>query len=117
MLRMKSLPATVPEVVQALRLLMRGARAEKGFVGSSLYLDSDDENAINYEERWSSREDFEEQARTQRYRNLFGLMDLACEQPTLEIHFVSETRGLEYIAQTRGELSTFQPGQNQHQHS
>jgi len=90
-------------MVQALRVLTRGARAEKGFVTSRLCLEADDANTIHYEERWQTREDFEDQLRSSRYTRLLALMESAAKQPSLEFHFISETRGLEYLAAVRGE--------------
>lgn len=90
-------------MVQALRVLMRAARAEKGFMAGWLDLESDDANGIHYEERWQTREDFEEQLHSSRFTRLLDLMESASERPSLEFHFVSETRGLEYVAAVRGE--------------
>ncbi len=90
-------------MLQALRLLMRAARAEKGFVTGQLLADADDDLEICYEERWRSRDDFEDQVRSGRYTRLLALMESAQEEPSLEFHFVSESRGLEYVAAVRGE--------------
>jgi len=103
MLRMKSAPLQRAEVVQGLRVLMRAARAEKGFMTGWLGVEPDDANSIHYEERWQTREDFEDQLRSSRFTRLLALMESASEQPLLEFHFVSETRGLEYVAAVRGE--------------
>jgi quinol monooxygenase YgiN len=106
MLRIKSFAVRSVEVIQALRLLMRSARAEKGFLSACLNLDTEDTSLIGYEERWQTCEDFEEQARSPRYTRLLALMESAVEQPSLEFHFVTETRGLDYVASVRGEESS-----------
>ena len=103
MLRMKSSTLRTAEMIQALRALMRAARAEKGFITCQLYLDADDDLAIRYEEQWRTQKDFEDQLRSSRYTWLLDLMESATEQPVLEFHFVCETRGLEYVAAVRGE--------------
>jgi len=99
---MKSAPLRIAEMVQALRMLLRAVRAEKGFIAGRLCLEVDDANTILYEERWQTRKDFEDQLRSSRYTRLLALMESAAEQPSLEFHFVSETRGLEYVAAIRG---------------
>jgi quinol monooxygenase YgiN len=86
-----------------LRLLTRAARAEKGFITCQTYFDADDSNAIIYEERWQTQEDFEDQVRSARYSRLLALMESALEQPSLEFHFVSKTLGLDYVGAVRGE--------------
>lgn len=82
---------------------MRPARAEKGFLSSQIALDVDDASALRYEERWESDEDLESQIRSPRYTRLLALMESASERPSLEFHFIAETRGLEYVAAVRGE--------------
>lgn len=102
-LGMKCAPMRRAEMVKALRLLLRAARAEKGFISGRLCLEADDPDTVIYKERWQTREDFEDQLRTSRYTRLLTLMESASEQPSLEFHFVTETRGLEYVAAVRGE--------------
>jgi quinol monooxygenase YgiN len=100
-LQMKSPPARKLATIQALRSLMRAARAERGFIACDLYLNADTENAIRYEEQWQSREELEDQVRSPRYTQLLALMESASERPSLTFLFVSETRGLEYVAAVR----------------
>jgi quinol monooxygenase YgiN len=81
---------------------MRSARAEKGLITCHLYQEADNPYAICYEEQWEARKDLEDQVRSTRYTRLLTLMESAAEQPTLDFHFVSETRGLDYIEGIRG---------------
>lgn len=91
------------EMLQAMRSLMRTARSEKGFVNCRLYVDAEDSNVLCYEERWQTRQDCEAQVRSTRFTGLLALMESASEQPTLEFHFILETRGLDYVAAVRDE--------------
>ncbi len=100
-LQMKSSPARQLATLQALRSLMRAARAERGFIACELYQAADAENVIRYEEQWQSREELEDQLRSPRYTQLLALMESASERPSLTFLFVSETRGLEYVAAVR----------------
>jgi quinol monooxygenase YgiN len=100
---MKSSALHTAEMVQALRLISRAARAEKGLLACRILLDTDDANTVDYEERWQTREDFDEQVRSPRYSRLLALMESAAEQPSLEFHFISDTCGLEYVREVRGE--------------
>jgi quinol monooxygenase YgiN len=100
---MKSSAQRRAEMVQALRLISRAARAEKGLVACRILLDADEANTVDYEERWASREDFDEQVRSSRFTRLLALMESASERPLLEFHFISDTRGLEYVGAVRGE--------------
>jgi quinol monooxygenase YgiN len=100
---MKTAPLRTAEMVQALRVVLRAARAEKGFIDGGLSLEADAPDTIRYEERWQAEEDFEDQLRSPRYARLLALMESALEHPGLEFHFISQTRGLEYVAAVRGE--------------
>jgi quinol monooxygenase YgiN len=101
---MKSPAVRTAEAIKALRLIMRAARAEKGLLGCNIMLDADEGNTIDYQERWQSREDFDDQLRSARYTRLLALMESASEQPLLEFHFVSCTCGLEYVEAVRGKV-------------
>jgi len=101
-LRMKSSPLHAGELVRAFRLLIRQARAETGFINCRLCLEANHADTICYEERWETQQDFEDQARSPRYVQILSLMESATEPPSLEFHFVSETRGLDYLASLRG---------------
>ena len=111
-LQLRSSPIRIGELVHALHSLMRSARAQKGFITCGIYLDADAEGAICYEERWETRLDLEEQLRSSRFTHLLDLMESAKEQPCLEFHFVSETRGLDYVAAVRDEETTVNRGAN-----
>lgn len=106
MLRMSSRPQRAVELLQAFRSLMRPAHAEKGFIACRVCFEADDPNTVCYEERWETREDFERQVRSPRYTRIMALMEYAAEQPTLEMHFVSQTKGLDYIAAVRKEKAS-----------
>ena len=80
-LRIKTSPRKAAELVQALRLLIRQARAEKGLISCRLCLEADDAKTVCYEERWETAEDFEEQIRSPRYNQLLALMESATEPP------------------------------------
>ncbi len=102
-LKIKTAPLRTAELVKALRSLARPAQAENGLVSWGLYLDANDANTVCFEEVWQSREDLEKQICLPRYTHLLGLMESAEEQPTLEFRFISEVRGLDYVAEVRGE--------------
>ncbi len=102
-MKIKTAPLRTADLVKALRSLARPAQAEKGLVAWALYLDANDANTVCFEEVWESREDLEKQLVSTRYTHLLGLMESAEEQPTLEFRFITEVRGLEYVAEVRGD--------------
>ncbi len=102
-MKIKTAPLHTTELVKALRSLARPAQAEKGLITWALYLDANDPNTVCFEEVWDSREELEKQICSRRYTQLLGLLESAEEQPTLEFRFISQVRGLDYVAELRSE--------------
>ena len=68
-----------------------------------MYRDLDEQNAVCYTEDWSSTEALEANIRSDRFSSLLALMETAAEPPTLEFRLVDDLRGLDYVAEVRGE--------------
>jgi quinol monooxygenase YgiN len=88
-------------MAQALRLVMRSARTDRGCERSDLYCEPDNPNAFCYEEDWSTVKDMDRQIRSERFTQILSVIETAAEPPVLEFRFFSGTRGLEYAAVVR----------------
>ena len=88
-------------MVKALRSIMLPARAERGFVSSSICQEVDAPEALCYIEEWASPEQMEEQFRSRRFGRLLAVMETAPKPPVLEVRLLAETRGLDYISTLR----------------
>ena len=100
-LRMVAPPERREEILHALRWLAGPIRAHPGCAGCRILQDLDDDNALVLVEEWTSRQAFERHLRSDDYRRLLTVAELAAEQP--EIHFdrVAERRGLDLVTEVR----------------
>ena len=79
------------------------ARLDSRCIQACLYRDIDEPNAVCYVEDWSSTEALETEIRSDRFSSLLALMETAAEPPTLQFRLVDDLRGLDYVAEVRGE--------------
>jgi hypothetical protein len=91
-------------MLQALRSVMLPAEFEAGSMGCLLSAQVDEVNSLHYREDWRTREDLEREIRSTRFGRLLAVIECADGLPTLEVHFISETQGWDYIRQLRGEV-------------
>src|SRR5271166_6227358 len=87
------------EMIQALQFLARQVQFDQQCPGCHVYAEVGIPEAICYVEDWLSTEDLDLQIRSDRFTHLLALMETAAEPPTLEFHFISETRGLDYVSE------------------
>jgi quinol monooxygenase YgiN len=94
-------PGRRAELVRALRSLMLPLQAAAGFVSSRLYLEADSREALCYVEEWRTSEDLDLQIRSSHYTRLLALMEEAAEPPGLQLNWVTDVKGLEYLRAVR----------------
>jgi quinol monooxygenase YgiN len=94
----------VQDLVEALRFLMSGTRLESGCRGCSVWVDPD--STVHYVEEWDTEADMRQRVRSPRFTTLLGVIESAHEPPRVQFDFVTTTRGLDYVAQVRGDVLT-----------
>lgn len=98
-----TLPAErLSEVTGILGPMAERTRAERGCLGCHLYRDALEANVLILEESWESETDLERHLRSQDYRQLLLIMELAKVPPEVRFNRVSHSTGLETIQQARG---------------
>lgn len=101
---MLQLVPRVAERSQILALLRARAelvRARDGCLKSDVYQDAGDQGALVYLEVWRDEPSASEHLRSPDYDLLLALMEASEEPPLLEFFFVSETRGVSWVAELR----------------
>ena len=88
------------DLLEALRFLMSGTRLESGCRGCSVWIDPD--STLQYVEEWETEADMRQRVRSPRFTSLLGLIESADGTPRVQFDFVTSTRGLDYVAQVRG---------------
>jgi len=78
-----------------------------GCTGCELTLStaSDDPPHIRYVEHWSSEEELRTRVRSNRFLRLVAVMEEARSAPQLTFTLTSRTRGLDYVAEVRCDLT------------
>jgi quinol monooxygenase YgiN len=80
---------------------MVSAQIDRGCDHAELARDAADASVLIYVEDWEDREQLERRIRSERFGSLLGLMEACSAAPSLELRFVSDVQGLDYVAALR----------------
>jgi len=94
-------PANRLKVVSAVRSTSGRTSAKPGLLKYGLYCDVDNDDALILVEEWESTEELHRYIRSDDFRIILSLMDLAEEAPEINIHEVSSTAGLDLVGKLR----------------
>jgi quinol monooxygenase YgiN len=100
-LRMMVRPQSAVQAIRAMRSITVAAQVERGFVSSRIYQEVGNPQVLCLEHDWNSEPELKSHIRSSCFTDLLMLMETALEAPVLEVHSVSETRGLEYFEEVR----------------
>lgn len=93
------------EALQVLRTLWGPVRSHPGCLATRLMRDEQDERVLTWVEHWQTREDHERHVRSDAFRRLLAVMDLAAEPPVLEVDQVELRQGFEVVELLLGAAS------------
>ena len=96
-LHMEFSPHTFDEAAAVLRSLVGPVRSESGCSATRLLLDAGENCTLMWVEEWRSIEEFEQHLRGEAFRRILAVIELAAEQPLVEIDDVSSRRGFELV--------------------
>jgi len=99
--RLPTVEAQTPDMVRALSRVMVSAQLERGCDHAELARDAEDSSVLIYSEDWADRGQLDRRIRSERFAALLGLMEACQATPRLEVRFVSDVLGLEYVASVR----------------
>lgn len=99
--RLPTAETQTPDMVRALSRVMVSAQIDRGCDHAELARDASDASVLIYVEDWEDRELLEGRIRSERFGALLRLMEACSAAPRLELRFVSEVQGLEYVASVR----------------
>jgi len=91
---------TIP-LVQALRYLASPTRLESGCLGCRVWTEEIDASTVRYVEEWATEAAMRRRVRSRGFTRLLGVFESAQEAPRVEFEFVTERRGLDYVAEVR----------------
>jgi quinol monooxygenase YgiN len=104
LVRLLAPPGRVPDVLDALRTVMRPAQQARGCAFAQVFNWVNDGQRIEYVEEWEDAGDLQGEFGSERFTHLLELLEAAAERPVVEFRVVSETHGLEYVWAARHDV-------------
>ena len=89
------------ELLDALRFLEPVTRLQPGCIQCCNWTDPD--LTLHHLEDWDTEADMRRRVRTEEFRSLLEMV-AAARDPRVQFDFVATTRGLDYVAEVRGEF-------------
>jgi quinol monooxygenase YgiN len=101
-IRMLIAPHRRGEILEVLFLLAERKRALTGCLSAQIYHDEQQEGALMVEDVWRSQEDLDHHLRSDDYRKVILLAEMALEPPRIDFKTISHSAGIEIIERARG---------------
>ncbi len=95
------LPEKQKEVLQTLLSLIKPSGKEIGCLSYAIFRDIEDKNSFNLISEWSTREDLDRHIKSDRFGVMLGIRSLLREPPSIRIHKVSNSEGMEMVEAIR----------------
>jgi len=89
------------EALAILRSMAERSRVEPGCISCRIYQDALEERMIMLDEVWKNEEDLHRHLRSDEYRNVLFVMELAMKQPEIRFENISRVSGMETIEKVR----------------
>jgi len=74
---------------------------EPGCLSCHIYGDLQEKNVLMLKEIWRSEEDLDHHLRSEEFRNLLLILEMALEQPEIRFDTISSSTGIETIEKAR----------------
>ncbi len=92
------------EALKILRSMVEQWRDETGCLSCNIYGDLQEKDVLMLEEVWRSEEDLVLHLRSNKYRNLLLVLEMALKQPEIKFNTISSSKGIETIEKARGQV-------------
>ena len=89
------------EALKILRSVVELCRDDPGCLSCHIYGDLQEKNVFMLKEVWKSEEDLDLHLRSDEYRNLLLVLEMALEQPEIRFDTISRSTGIETIEKAR----------------
>ncbi len=99
--KLKLPTSRVKEAMAILRPLVESTKAEPGCIDCGLHRDALQDTVLVFQDRWNDEEGLQRHLRSERYRDLLFVMEMAKEVPEVRFDVISHTSGLEEIEKAR----------------
>ncbi len=99
--RMTIPPQKRGEALKILRSMADQCRDDLGCLSCNIYEDLQEKNVLKIEGVWRNDEDLDLHIRSDEYRNLLLVLEMALKQPEIRFDTISHSTGIETIEKTR----------------
>jgi quinol monooxygenase YgiN len=89
------------ELLGTFRFLMASTKQDPGCEECTAWSEAD--GRVHYVESWASEPDLRRHVQSAQFKQLLAVMECASEPPDVQFDFVTVRRGLDYVAEVRGE--------------
>jgi quinol monooxygenase YgiN len=100
-IRMLIPPQKRGEGLKILRSVVELCRDDPGCLGCHIYRDLQEKNLFMLQQVWTSEEDLDLHIRSDEYRNLLLVLEMAPKQPEIRFDTISSSTGIETIEKVR----------------
>jgi quinol monooxygenase YgiN len=100
-IRMTISPKKSGEALKILKSVVELCRDDPGCLSCHIYEDLQDKNVLMLEEVWRAEERLDLHIRSEEYRNLLLVLEMAHEQPEIRFNTISSSTGIETIEKAR----------------
>lgn len=90
-------------VLKILKSIAEQNRVQPGCISSHVYGDLEEENVIMVEEMWRDKNNLERHLRSEEYRKLLLVVELALECPEITFKSIASSTGIETIEKARSQ--------------
>jgi quinol monooxygenase YgiN len=94
-------PGKQNEAFAILRSMAERIRATSGCISCRIYRDAQEDRSLMFEEIWKNEEDLNRHIRSDEYRNVLLVVEMAVEKPEIRFETVSLVTGMETIEKVR----------------
>lgn len=89
-------------MLEVLRFVQEHVKAKPECLDCGVFEETKGAERVVYMEHWRTARDLHAHLKSGLYLRILNAMELACEEPRIRFHEVSETKSMELITQLRG---------------
>jgi len=103
-LRMTIPAKKVGEALRILRSVVEQCRVQIGCLSCGVYRNGQEDNVLLFEQLWSNEADLERHLRSDEYRQVLLVLEMAIKQPEIRFDTISSSAGIEIIEKARSSI-------------
>jgi quinol monooxygenase YgiN len=89
------------EALKILSFISEQSSVQPGCLSSRVYRNGQNENVLMFEQLWNSQEDLERHLRSDAYRMVLLVLEMAIEKPEIRFDTILRSTGIETIERAR----------------